>query len=253
MPMVALSLLAFLAGCNAPEPRADSGSPEPSPTQQSSAGSGQCTGPVLETTDAGGYTYVRLECGDKEVWAAGPQTALEVGDEVSLDQSMVMESFFSKSLNRTFDSILFVTSFEVAGERGESGVGGSSANPAIGDAHKSPIAPPVESAFDFLGIQKVEGGKTVEEIYAGMNDLSGKNVLVRGKVVKFTPGVMGKNWIHLQDGTGAPDANDLTVTTSATVKIGDIILVKGQVELDKDFGFGYQYDVLIVDAGITVE
>lgn len=218
--------------------------------QPSSAGSGSCTGPVLETTDAGGYTYVKLGCGGNEVWAAGPQTALNVGDVVSVDENMVMEDFFSKSLDRTFDSILFVTSFDVAGQPV---AGGLSANPAIADPHKSPVPPSSAPALDFSGIQRVEGGKTVAEIYAGKNDLSGKNVQVRGKVVKFTPGVMGKNWIHLQDGTGVPTANDLTVTTSATVKIGDIILVNGPVELDKDFGFGYQYDVLIVDAGITVE
>jgi hypothetical protein len=104
-----------------------------------------------------------------------------------------------------------------------------------------------------VAVEKAEGGKTIAEIYAGKADLAGKTVLVRGKVVKYTPGVMGKNWIHIQDGTGAEGTNDLTVTTSAVVKIGDTISARGLVEVDKDFGFGYTYEILIEDAEVTIE
>ena len=76
---------------------------------------------------------------------------------------------------------------------------------------------------------------------------------MRGKVVKFTPEIMGKNWIHLQDGTGAAGTSDLTVTTSASAKTGDTVTVKGILVVDKDFGYGYAYDVIIEDAEVTVE
>ena len=76
---------------------------------------------------------------------------------------------------------------------------------------------------------------------------------VRGKVVKFTPEIMGKNWIHLQDGTGAAGTNDLTVTTSAMAKKGDTVVISGALVIDKDFGYGYAYDVIIEDADVTVE
>ena len=84
-------------------------------------------------------------------------------------------------------------------------------------------------------------------------ELSGKTVSVRGKVVKFSPKIMGKNWVHLKDGTGESGSDDLTITTAASVKVGDTVLVRGVVATDKDFGFGYRYELLVEDASITVE
>ena len=107
--------------------------------------------------------------------------------------------------------------------------------------------------MDFSGIKKPEGGKTVAELYAEKDKLSGKEVTVRGKVVKFSAGIMGTNWIHMQDGTGGEDANDLTVTTDATVAVGDTVLVKGVLAADKDFGYGYKYAVIVEKSDVTVE
>jgi len=72
-------------------------------------------------------------------------------------------------------------------------------------------------------------------------------------VVKFSPEIMGKNWIHLQDGTGVSGANDLTVTTSATAQTGDTVTISGVLVTDKDFGYGYSYDVIVEDAEVVVE
>ena len=106
---------------------------------------------------------------------------------------------------------------------------------------------------DLSGITPAEGGQTIAGIFAGKADLAGKPVKVRGKVVKFSPEIMGKNWLHLQDGTGAAGTNDLTVTTGAMVKKGDTVTVSGVLVIDKDFGYGYAYDVIIEDADVTVE
>jgi hypothetical protein len=111
----------------------------------------------------------------------------------------------------------------------------------------------VDKTVDLSGIKKADGGKTVEEIFAGKDQLNGKTVAVRGKVVKFSPEIMGKNWIHLQDGTGKEGTNDLTVTTAAVAKTGDTVLVKGTLVANKDFGYGYKYDVIMEDATLTVE
>ena len=94
---------------------------------------------------------------------------------------------------------------------------------------------------------------TVAEILASENSLGGMEVLVRGKVVKFNANVMGKNWVHLQDGTGKVGTNDLTITTDETAELGATVLVRGTVTLNKDFGHGYRYEVLIEDATITTE
>ncbi len=128
-----------------------------------------------------------------------------------------------------------------------------------GTGRPSPHAPTKGSStvdqVDVSGVEKAEGGLTVGELFAGKADLSGKEVTLRAKVVKFTPRIMGKNWLHLQDGSGDADArtHDLTVTTDVTAKVGDTVLVSGAVVLDKDFGAGYKYDLIIEDAKVTVE
>ena len=107
--------------------------------------------------------------------------------------------------------------------------------------------------LDFSRISKPSGGKNIAEIYKEKPRLVGKKIAVRGKVVKFNTGIMGKNWLHLRDGTGAEGTNDLTVTTDGVAKVGDTVLVRGALTADKDFGHGYKYPVIIEDAQVTVE
>jgi ABC-type Fe3+-hydroxamate transport system substrate-binding protein len=107
---------------------------------------------------------------------------------------------------------------------------------------------------DLSNIVKVEGGKTVAEVYADKDKLAGQKVSVRGKVVKTVHDVMGKNWVHVRDGSGAEGANDLTITTKAELpQVGDLVLIDGTVAANKDFGMGYMYPVMVEDAGIKIE
>jgi hypothetical protein len=120
-----------------------------------------------------------------------------------------------------------------------------------GEAHPAP-APAQE--VDLTGIAKAEGGKTVAEVFAEKDQLAGKPVTFRGKVVKTNADIMGKNWLHVRDGSGAEGTNDLTVTTAGAIpNVGDTVVVTGPVVLNKDFGMGYTYEVLIEDAQVTVE
>jgi hypothetical protein len=117
-----------------------------------------------------------------------------------------------------------------------------------------PMPSTTAEAVDLSGIARAEGGKTIAEVFAGKDQLAGQKVVVRGKVVKANANIMGKNWLHVRDGSGAEGTNDLTVTTgSAIPNIGDTVVVTGPVALNKDFGMGYQYDVIIEDAEVTVE
>ena len=120
-----------------------------------------------------------------------------------------------------------------------------------GETHPAPA--PAETV-DLAGIAKAEGGKTVAEVFAEKDQLAGKPVTFRGKVVKTNANIMGKNWLHVRDGSGADGTNDLTVTTAGAIpNVGDTVVVTGPVVLNKDFGMGYVYDVLIEDAQVTVE
>ena len=108
-------------------------------------------------------------------------------------------------------------------------------------------------AINSSKIKKPEHGKTVSALYAQKNILGGKEVIVRGKVIKFNKNIMGKNWIHIQDGTGDIGTNDLTITTSDMVEVNDIVVVTGRIATDRDFGFGYKYDIIIEDAKVLLE
>jgi hypothetical protein len=120
------------------------------------------------------------------------------------------------------------------------------------EPHPMPAAP--TETVDLSGIAKADGGLTVAEVFEGKDQLAGQPVVVRGRVVKSNPDIMGKNWLHVRDGSGAEGTNDLTVTTAGAVpNVGDTVVVKGVLALNKDFGMGYQYDVIVEDAEITVE
>ncbi len=236
-------LLIYSVGGEKPEAR-----PVPSfAPQHSESQSGVCSGSVVETTNSGGYTYQKVDCGDRQVWAAGPQTQVAVGDNVSLSPGSEMQNFHSPTLNRTFETIFFVTSIEASGD--------ASAPDAdsMAEAHQKGAGGGKQAAFDFSDIEKPAGAKTVAEIFSSRTELEGAVVLVLGKVVKFNAKIMGKNWIHLQDGTGEPGSNDLTVTTDGTASVGDTVLIRGTVSLDKDLGAGYRYDVLIEDATVRAQ
>jgi hypothetical protein len=205
----------------------------------------QTAGKVIETMDAGRYTYVQVDYGQEKIWAAAPKFQVEVGDEVIVPAGAAMTEHYSKTLDRTFDVVYFVTFVALTGEGGEAPI-------PRGRAHAPEGIP--GAGIGLSSIERAEGGKTVGEIFDEKASLAGQEVTVRGRVVKFTPGVMGKNWIHLQDGTtGAGDANDLTVTSEEMAAVGDTVLVRGVVAIDRDFGFGYKYDLIIEDANVTVE
>jgi hypothetical protein len=140
------------------------------------------------------------------------------------------------------------------GQEGASSAHGSGGAGNLPAGHPQIGAGELDSeALDFSGIEVPSGGKNIATLYAERKSLEGKKVVIRGKVVKFTPDVMKKNWIHVRDGTGAQGTNDVTVTTDAVVKVGDVVLARGVLHTDKDFGFGYTYEIIIEDAEVTVE
>jgi hypothetical protein len=212
---------------------------------QFAAENAMATGEVLETIDAGRYTYIQVDTGEEKIWAAAPRFAVKVGDSVRLPRGAPMQDYHSKTLNRTFEQIYFVGSVMVEGAVATplpppGGMGN-------GVAKSEPGEP------DLSGIEKAEGGVTVGELYDRKDTLAGQEITVRGKVVKFTPKIMGVNWLHLRDGTaGAGGGNDLTVTL-AEAEVGDIVFVRGVVATHRDFGFGYKYELMIEEASVTVE
>jgi hypothetical protein len=242
--------LAFLLACTlgglagAADKEAKKAQPAPAAKVQPPNGG---KGKVLETMDGGGYTYVKVDIGGKSAWAAAPAFKVKKGDVVTVPEGSPMANFHSDTLKRDFDLVYFVPNVDVAG--GKKGAKPAAPGAPAAQEHSKPT---VEAA-KVSGVKKAEGGKTVAELFSGKKDLTGKEVKVRGKVIKFTGGIMNKNWLHLQDGSGSAGTNDLTVTTDGTVAVGDTVLVKGKLSTEKDFGYGYKYDVIVEDAKVTKE
>jgi len=208
------------------------------------------SGTVLETMDAATYTYLKVDTGTETFWAATNKTLIKIGDAVVVPEGTPMPNFYSKSLDRTFEMVYFVSSVLVGGEM-------AGAAPADMPAGHPPMtgSPTVaeKADVDFSGITTVEGGVTVADVYANKAELAGKSIKVRGKVVKYSAQIMGKNWLHIQDGSGTEGSNDLTITTTVEAKVGDTVLASGVLAVDRDFGYGYQYGVIVEDADVIVE
>ncbi|MBI5508859.1 MAG: nucleotide-binding protein [Deltaproteobacteria bacterium] len=241
VPVVLLSLA--VTSCKGPEAPAAAAATAEAP----SPGSTAVRGKLVERIDAPPYSYLRLAAATGEIWAAVPQTTAATGADVVVENPLVMEHFESKSLNRKFDQVVFGT---LAGP-GAAAAGAPVAQLPAG--HGAPIAAPAAAAdVADVKVAKAAGAnaKTIAEVYGQKAALKESKVAVRGKVVKANSGILGKNWFHLRDGSGAQASgdNDLTVTSDAEIAVGDVVEITGVVRLDRDFGAGYAYPVIIEEA-----
>lgn len=220
------------------------------------AGPGQAkemyTGRVISTMESGGYTYIQFEEKGKKLWVACPVTAVYEGEIIKFYRPMVMKDFYSKTLDRKFETIFFTGSVMVMdeGKAAADGLNLPKGHPEIPGIKKD-----AKNKITVIpgSIKKVKDGYTVAECYTMKNQLVGKEVRVRGIVVKFNPMILGRNWIHIKDGTGEKGTDDLTVTTDMNVLVGDTIVISGKMALDKDFGAGYVFSVIIENASVTAD
>jgi hypothetical protein len=102
-----------------------------------------------------------------------------------------------------------------------------------------------------ITIEKSEGVTTIADLYKDLKKFNGTTIRVKGKVTKVNLAIMNKNWVHLQDGTEFDGQFDLTLTTDQQFEVGSVVTVEGRIALDKDFGYGYSYKVLLEDSKIV--
>jgi hypothetical protein len=96
-----------------------------------------------------------------------------------------------------------------------------------------------------IKLEPCDGCTSISSLLSNKQSFSGKVIRVKGQVTKFNPEIMGKNWVHIQDGTVFQEGFDLTVTTDAKVSVGETVTFQGKIVLNKDFGYGYTYNVLM--------
>ncbi len=199
-------------------------------------------GKVTDVLNASVYTYAEVDTGEMKVWAAGPVSPIKKGDTISFSTRMPMKNFHSETMKRDFSVIYFVDNFETS-KTTTAGMASEAVSPHSQIMQKQAVK-------QVKGLTKVKGGNTIAEIYADKKGFKGKTVKVRGKVIKFNSNILGKNWLHIMDSS---TQDDLTVTTSSSVAIDDVVVVEGVIELEKDFGYGYVYPVIMEDAKLTKE
>jgi hypothetical protein len=261
--LVAFALTLPLAACSrqpAPSAAAPAVAPAPSqggpaamPASANGAAPGSVetvTGQVVETFDASTYTYLRVKTAKGDLWAATAKTPVKVGETVTVPLESEMRDFHSPSLNRDFPLIYFVTQIGRDGQPVPPPMAvGHGTGPAMGMGGGAPAS---QAPVTVKPMAPPAGGSSIADVWAKRTALAGKTVTINGTVVKYNGGILGRNWLHVQDGSGKADegTNDITVTTDAPAKVGDVVTVTGKVVVDKDLGSGYAYKVLIEDAKI---
>ena len=186
---------------------------------------------VVEVQNVTDYSYLKVQENNKEYWMAARKADFKVGQVLLYNKAMEMKDFESKELHKKFDSVFFVDDLSE-----QLGVGGMT----------QPQKPKIER--EAISMKPAEDGVTIKQLFDNMNYYKGKTVKVKGKVSKINNGIMGKNWIHIQDGTSSGEDFDLTVTTNDMVGMGQVVTFEGKIATNKDFGYGYSYKVLLEDA-----
>lgn len=194
---------------------------------------------VKEVIQTSAYTYLEVEENKETFWIAVNKSDYDEGAILYYDEGLQMNDFESKDLERTFETIYFVQDIT-----DQPTLPGAAPPPSM--AQSQPQKPTLEKLD--INIDPATGGISIGDLYANKESYKEKTVKIKGQVTRFNPSIMGKNWIHIQDGS-SDDANfDLTITTNQVVKVGDVVTFEGTIYLDKDFGAGYAYDVIMEEA-----
>jgi type II secretory pathway pseudopilin PulG len=210
-------------------------------TQQGDAAAELHTAAVQEVIQATSYTYLKVKEADNEFWIAVTKRQIKPGATISFADALEMTNFQSKDLRRTFDKIYFVS--RIVGD------GSSESQQSM----SMPVRMKPELEKKDVSVEPAEGGVTIGELFANRDSYADRTVLVRGQVTKVNRAIMDRNWVHLQDGTGDSGSFDLTVTTNDDVKVGDVVTFEGKIALNRDFGAGYTYEVIMEQARLQTQ
>ncbi len=194
---------------------------------------------IEEVLHAAGYTYLLVSEDRKEQWLAVPEMDVNIGTTYYYQGGLNMPDFKSRELDRVFESVIFLEQISLEPPLPPESV-------SLSTAHSATV--PVEKP-DIL-VEVAKDGISIADLVSEKKSYDGKTVRIRGQVTKYNPDIMDKNWIHIQDGTEYDGTFDLTITSDITVETGKIVTFEGKIALDKDFGFGYFYDIIMEEAKI---
>jgi hypothetical protein len=190
---------------------------------------------VIEVLPTSKYIYLRVSEGEEEFWIATGKQEVSVGQEYVYRGGLLKTNFESKEYNRVFDKVYLVSNIVSANHGKEVKIETHSKEPGL----RSTVNEELTTAI------KIPGSKTIKDIVTNASKYEGEVVQLSGKCVKINPNIMGRNWVHLKD--GSYDEYDLVVTTQAPIPEGHVVTMKARVALNQDFGAGYRYDIILED------
>lgn len=191
---------------------------------------------VNDVIQTASYTYLLVEENGAENWIAIPQKVVNKGETIYYDGGLEMKNFESKALGRVFETVYFVQSIRYEAVK------------PVQEAIQEKMNKRTAVSKSDISIEQPKGAVSIADIFKNQNDLSNKQINVRGKIVKVNNGILGVNWVHIQDGSNFNGDFDLTVTTDELFTVGDEVTFIGTLGLNKDFGAGYSYPVILEEA-----
>ncbi len=219
-------------------------------------------GKVLEIKGVMGYKYLKVDENGTQHWVAIANAPVVIGDTVGYDKKTIMHDFESKSLGQKFEEIIFASEVYLPQKTDKPKsmkemLELDTQNPHAKDPHNGmgKGMPPEEEEKPAKPFVKKDT-YTIEEVHMWRKSLEGQIISLEGTVFKVSHQIMKLDWVHLGDGTGKEKelTDDLVFTaTAANLKAGDKVIAKGKVVVNKDFGYGYFYKVLIQDASFQVK
>jgi len=227
MKILAIAIIAIAAGCSSP------------------GADGSVSVKVQDVEQVEKYTYLLVKGKGPAYWIAVSSTEIAVGEKITYQGGMLMENFYSKELDKTFEKVIFLD-----------GVNGS-APATIEGMPAMPAMPGSSTGADVktdrleIKMKAEEGIVTIGELYANPGAYEGKTIRVKGEVAKYNPGIMERNWVHIQDGTEFDGKYDLTVTSLESFQLGQVLIIEGILAMNRDFGYGYSYEILLENASIV--
>lgn len=210
-----------------------------SPTASASAEHKVVVDEVMNTEK---YSYLNVTEGEDQYWIAISKRPVEIGATYYYRGGLMKKNFYSKEHDKVFETVYLVSNIQQQPMASASGgASGSAVDRALNKIQGNALVDdgPIE-------VNHTEGTVKLSELFGNMAKYDGQTIQITGKVVKVNPMIMNRNWLHVQDGSG--EDLDLTITTAENIPLGHVVTLEGTIALNKDFGAGYRYDLIMEGA-----
>ncbi len=185
---------------------------------------------VKEVLNTSKYSYLRVEENNEEYWIAILKREITIGETYTFQGGILKRNFYSQEYDRIFDKVYLVSGISDASGKKTSTTPTSSTSPKVD--------------IDVSNINLAEGAVKISNIIQQKDKYANKHIKITGKCVKLNPNIMNRNWVHISDGSG----QNLVVTTNEVISLGALVNLEGTISLDRDFGAGYKYDIIMEGA-----